>query len=121
MAITKVTEGVRTLGTGEVATANMATDPTNANALFYLAQIASQQRQFDSAFNYYKRAANSPNASNWLRAWCMLRVGNHLAFKGDPSEARENFNRVVKMEGDLRGAREKAKESLEKLAAEEMK
>ena len=33
MAITKVTEGVRTLGTGEVATANMATDPTNASNL----------------------------------------------------------------------------------------
>jgi len=33
MALTKVTEGVRTLGTGEVATANMATDPTNASNL----------------------------------------------------------------------------------------
>ena len=33
MAITKVTEGVRTLGTGEVATANMAVDPTNASNL----------------------------------------------------------------------------------------
>ena len=33
MAIKKVTEGVRTLGTGEVATANMATDPTNASNL----------------------------------------------------------------------------------------
>ena len=33
MAITKVTEGVRTLGTDEVATANMATDPTNASNL----------------------------------------------------------------------------------------
>mgnify|MGYP006404744755 CR=1 FL=1 len=33
MAITKVTEGVRTLGTGEVLTANMDTDPTNASNL----------------------------------------------------------------------------------------
>jgi len=33
MAITKVTEGVRTLATGEVTTANMATDPTNASNL----------------------------------------------------------------------------------------
>ena len=33
MAITKVTEGVRTLGAGEVTTANMATDPTNASNL----------------------------------------------------------------------------------------
>jgi len=33
MAITKVTEGARTLGTGEVTTANMATDPTNASTL----------------------------------------------------------------------------------------
>jgi hypothetical protein len=33
LALTKVTEGVRTLGTGEVATANMAVDPTNASNL----------------------------------------------------------------------------------------
>ena len=33
MAITKVTSGVRTLGTGEVTTANMETDPTNASNL----------------------------------------------------------------------------------------
>ena len=33
MALTKVKSGVRTLGTGEVATANMATDPTNASNL----------------------------------------------------------------------------------------
>ena len=33
MALTKVTSGVRTLGTGEVATANMAVDPTNASNL----------------------------------------------------------------------------------------
>ena len=33
MALTKVTEGVRTLGTGEVTTADMATDPTNATNL----------------------------------------------------------------------------------------
>jgi len=33
LALTKVTSGVRTLGTGEVATANMAVDPTNASNL----------------------------------------------------------------------------------------
>ena len=33
MALTKVTSGVRTLGTGEVATVNMAVDPTNASNL----------------------------------------------------------------------------------------
>ena len=33
MPLTKVTSGVRTLGTGEVATANMAVDPTNADNL----------------------------------------------------------------------------------------
>ena len=33
MALTKVKSGMRTLGTGEVATANMAVDPTNASNL----------------------------------------------------------------------------------------
>ena len=50
MAITKVTEGVRTLGTGEVATANMATDPTNASNLSSgsvpTAQLGNVEKKF---------------------------------------------------------------------------
>ena len=68
MAITKVTEGVRTLGTGEVATANMATDPTNASNLSSgsvpLAQLGNVDttaivaNQDDIALLGFKVAAN---------------------------------------------------------------
>ena len=68
MALTKVTEGVRTLGTGEVATANMATDPTNASNLSSgsvpLAQLGNVDttaivaNQDDIALLGFKVAAN---------------------------------------------------------------
>ena len=96
-------------------------DPTNANALFYLAQIASQQRRFDAAFDYYERSASSPSVSDWIRAWCVLRMGNHLAFKEDFDGARRKFTQVLNMEGDLRGAPEGARQSLKKLPPEKMK
>jgi len=49
MAITKVTEGARTLGTGEVATANMATDPTNASNLSSGSVPAAQLGNVDTS------------------------------------------------------------------------
>jgi hypothetical protein len=65
MAITKVTSGVRTLGTGEVTTANMATDPTNASNLSSgsvpLAQLGNVDTtgiQTDIAILGFKVAAN---------------------------------------------------------------
>jgi len=68
MAITKVTEGVRTLGTGEVLTANMDTDPTNASNLSSgdvpLAQLGNVDtsgitaNQDDIALLGFKVAAN---------------------------------------------------------------
>jgi len=68
MALTKVTSGVRTLGTGEVATANMATDPTNASNLSSgsvpLAQLGNVDtsgitaNQDDIALLGFKVAAN---------------------------------------------------------------
>ncbi len=52
MPLTKVTSGVRTLGTGEVATANMAVDPTNASNLSSgsvpLAQLGNAPEYDDS-------------------------------------------------------------------------
>ena len=49
MAITKVTEGVRTLGTGEVATANMATAPTNASNLSSVSVPLAQLGNVDTS------------------------------------------------------------------------
>ena len=90
-------------------------DSGNANALFYLAQIASQRNQLDVAADYYRKTANAPKVSGWIRAWCILRIGNYLAFGGDIDEARVKFRAVLEMKGDLRGARKRAQESLERL------
>ena len=49
MALTKVTSGVRTLGTGEVATANMAVDPTNASNLSSGSVPAAQLGNVDTS------------------------------------------------------------------------
>jgi len=65
LALTKVTSGVRTLGTGEVATANMAVDPTNASNLSsgsvptaQLGNVDTTTLEDDIALLGFKVAAN---------------------------------------------------------------
>ena len=90
-------------------------DPENGNAYFYLAQIASQQEKHEEAVQYYTRATESPGVPEWVQGWSLLRIGNYQAFQGDFGGARTYFDRVLEMKGDLRGAREEAQVSIEKL------
>ena len=90
-------------------------DPGNGRALFYLAQAASQQNQHKRAFQYYRQAAQSESTPLWVRAWCLLRMGNFLAFQSRFEEARTHFSQVLAMEGDLRGASEQAQRALGRL------
>ena len=90
-------------------------DPENGNAYFYLAQIASQQEQPEEAVQYYRQATESPGVPEWVQGWSLLRIGNYQAFQGDFGGARTYFDRVLEMKGDLRGAREEAQNSIEKL------
>ena len=93
-------------------------DPNNGSAFFYLAQIASQTQQYDQALDYYTRASQAQGIPDRVRAWSLLRIGRLLAFKGDLQQAAVRFREVLKMEGELGGAREQAQESLAQLLAE---
>jgi hypothetical protein len=55
----------------------------------------------------------------WVRAWSAVRLGRFLAHQGEFGKAREKFEAVRRMEGDLRGAREEAESSLSQLPAPE--
>ena len=90
-------------------------DPDNGNAYFYLAQVASQTEQYEQAREYYTRAANAPGIATWVQAWSLLRIGNYHAFQGQSEEARTLFDRVLDLEGDLRGAKEEAQKSVDRL------
>ena len=94
-------------------------DPDNGNAFFYLAQIASQQQQFEEAAQYYDRAAQSEDTEAWVRAWSRLRIGKYLAFGRQFGKARSHFDAVLEMEGDLQGAREEAQESITLLSQQQ--
>ena len=90
-------------------------DPDNGIAYFYLAQVASQTEQYEQAVKYYTRAVNTPDIATWVQAWSLLRIGNYHAFQGQAEEARTLFGRVLELEGDLRGAKEEAKTSVDQL------
>jgi tetratricopeptide (TPR) repeat protein len=103
------------LSAGEQLQNLLREDPENGNAYFYLAQIASQQEQYEEAIQYYTRATESPGVPEWVQGWSLLRIGNYQAFQGDFGRARTYFDRVLEMEGDLQGAKEEAQKSIEKL------
>ncbi len=90
-------------------------DPESASAYFYLAQVASQEKDHETAFSMYQRADQSKTATPVIHAWSKLRMARYLASKGDFAQARAYFTEVVQMQGELDGAREQAQSSLAEL------
>ena len=94
-------------------------DPNHGSALFYLAQIASQTQKYDQALDFYARASQSTKIPDWARAWSLLRSGRILAAGGDFSQATIKFREVLTIQGELRGAKKQAQESLKRLPNED--
>ena len=92
----------------------LALDPNNANALFGMGQLSAQAQQFERALDFYGRAAaNASPAESWIAAWSHVRRGSIFSFQDQTGKAREEWNRVLGMSGDLRGALEAARKALE--------
>jgi len=90
-------------------------DPESATAYFYLAQIASQQKDHANAYSLYQRADQSKTATPVIHAWSKLRMARYLASQGNFTQARAYFTEVVQMQGELDGAREQAQSLLAEL------
>ena len=90
-------------------------NPNHGSALFYLAQIASQTQKYNQALDFYTRASQSTKIPNWARAWSLLRSGRIMAAKGNFSQATIKFREVLAIQGDLKGAKKQAQDSLIRL------
>jgi len=90
-------------------------EPDNGNAYFYLGQIAGQRQQHEVAFSNYEKAQTLPKTEDWVKAWSLVRMGRYLAHQGQCAEARRAFEKVLGMEGDLKGASEDALDLIKKL------
>jgi len=90
-------------------------EPDNGNAYFYLGQIAGRQQRHELAFANYEKAQSLERTEGWLRAWALVRMGRYLAHQQRFEEARRSFEKVVGMEGDLKGARKDALDLIAKL------
>lgn len=90
-------------------------EPDNGVALFYLGQVSSQMGDHASALNYYGRVEEAGGVDIWVHAWSRLRMGRILASRQDWEGARRQFESVLEMEGDLRGADQEARDLLSRL------
>lgn len=87
-------------------------NPLSASALFGMAQIAAQAQDFERALALYEKAAANAGAEVWIAGWSWVHRGNIYRFLGDAGRAQAEWSKVLKLQGDLRGAAEAAKKSL---------
>ncbi len=92
----------------------LAEEPQDGNASFYLAQVLSLTGRHSDAFEWYRRTSEW-SAEAWVQASSVVRMGRIAASQERFREARELFERVLKMEGDLKGAKEEARELIGRL------
>lgn len=90
-------------------------EPQNPQAIFYLAQIATGERQHQRAFSMYRQVAENPSAPLWMQGWSLVRMARYLAAQGEFDQSRELFNKVTQMQGDLKGADVEAAKLVKKL------
>ncbi len=88
-------------------------DPDNAGALFGLAQIAYQQQSAERALELYEKAAANSGEETWIAAWSYVHRGNIYRALDEPDKARAEWSRVLPLQGDLRGAGDAARKSLD--------
>ncbi len=88
-------------------------DEHNASAIFGLAQIAARREDLEQALEFYGKAAASAGDDTWIAGWSYVHRGNIFQYRGENGRAREEWSRVLKLSGDLRGAAEAAAEALE--------
>lgn len=102
-------------GCAELLEEVLAAAPEDPLARFYLAQLRAQAGDFPAAAEIYAELAEREEAPTWIRAWSFVRWGRFLAARGDVEAAVARFQAVKGLEGDLKGAREAAIESLRAL------
>lgn len=90
-------------------------EPNYGNAFFYLAEIAFQQQDLEDAIRNYQLTVTSQGVEPGIQARSLLVIGKIKAHQQKFDEAREIFERVSALKGDLRGAPEEARKLLELL------
>ena len=73
------------------------------------------RKRHQEAFEHYRKAQASQNVEDWVRAWAGVRMGRYLAYQGEFAKARQQFEQVVELEGDLQGARQEALDLIKRL------
>jgi hypothetical protein len=67
----------------------------------------------------YEKAQALSKTEEWLKAWALVRMGRYLAHQQRFEDARRIFERVIGMEGDLKGAKKDALDLIEMLPENE--
>jgi tetratricopeptide (TPR) repeat protein len=88
----------------------------NPNALFGLAQIAVRRMELEAALDLYERAAANSRDQAWIAGWSLVHRGNIYGQLGNIARARAEWNRVLLLKGNLRGAAEAASKALSESA-----
>ena len=90
-------------------------DPENGKAFFYQAQIAAKKGNWRRSRQLHLKTLAAKGLESWIYAHSLIQTGRINAAEGLYAEARENFEKVLSMEGDLKESRQEAEFLLGKL------
>ena len=97
---------------GEILEKVLRRDERNAGALFGLGQVAAQNQDLARALELYSSAVVNAGADTWIAAWAFVQRGNIFRHQELPDSAKAEWEKVLELKGDLRGAGEAARKAL---------
>ena len=90
-------------------------EPDNGKGLFYLAQISARKGDWKIARELHRKTIESPGLDPWIYAHSLVQIGRINAAEGLYQEARQSFEAVLAMDGEIRESRQEAEFLLGKL------
>jgi len=87
---------------------DLETNPRSSLAHFRIAEILSQQGNYQGAANEFREALNGDLDPKWTEVWSHINLGKIFDISGQRERAVSEYNLAIRTKDDTQGAQEEA-------------